>query len=47
MRTVTWQTLSDEQQNAVLQRPAIAEGANITAAVSAVVDKSKKTVTRR
>ncbi|GAM71885.1 histidinol dehydrogenase [Vibrio sp. JCM 19236] len=42
MRTVTWQTLSDEQQNAVLQRPAIAEGANITAAVSAVVDKVKK-----
>lgn len=42
MRTVTWQTLGDEQQNAVLQRPAIAEGANITAAVSAVVDKVKK-----
>ncbi|GAM56381.1 histidinol dehydrogenase [Vibrio ishigakensis] len=42
MRTVTWQTLSDEQQNAVLQRPAIAEGANITAAVSAVVDKVKQ-----
>ncbi|GAM62323.1 histidinol dehydrogenase [Vibrio ishigakensis] len=42
MRTVTWQTLSDEQQNAVLQRPAIAEGANITAAVSTVVDKVNK-----
>lgn len=41
MRTVTWQTLSDEQQNAVLQRPAITEGANITAAVSAVVNQVK------
>ncbi|GEA49723.1 histidinol dehydrogenase [Vibrio inusitatus NBRC 102082] len=42
MRTVTWQSLSEEQQAAVLQRPAIAEGANITAAVSAVVDSVKK-----
>ncbi|MEZ9420669.1 histidinol dehydrogenase [Vibrio breoganii] len=42
MRTVTWESLSKEQQSAVLQRPAIAEGANITAAVSAVVDSVKK-----
>ncbi|GAD79339.1 histidinol dehydrogenase [Vibrio ezurae] len=42
MRTVTWESLSAEQQNAVLQRPAITEGANITAAVTAVVDRVKK-----
>lgn len=42
MRTVTWQTLSDAQQNAVLQRPAITEGANITAAVSSVVENVKQ-----
>ncbi|WP_261817178.1 histidinol dehydrogenase [Vibrio gallicus] len=42
MRTVTWQTLSEEQQNSVLQRPAITEGANITAAVSDVVGLVKK-----
>ncbi|GAD90472.1 MULTISPECIES: histidinol dehydrogenase [Vibrio] len=41
MRTVTWESLSAEQQNAVLQRPAITEGANITAAVTAVVESVK------
>lgn len=37
MRTVVWQALSEAQQDAVLERPAIAEGANITAAVSQVI----------
>ncbi|WP_418113308.1 histidinol dehydrogenase [Vibrio scophthalmi] len=37
MRTVVWQSLSETQQDAVLERPAIAEGANITAAVSQVI----------
>ncbi|EJU8775775.1 histidinol dehydrogenase [Vibrio parahaemolyticus] len=39
MRTVVWQSLSDEQQDAILERPAIAEGANITAAVADVIAK--------
>lgn len=39
MRTVVWQSLSEEQQDSILQRPAITEGANITAAVSEVIDK--------
>lgn len=42
MRTVTWQSLSEEQQNSVLQRPAITEGANITAAVQAVITQVKE-----
>ncbi len=37
MRTVVWQSLSETQQDAVLERPAITEGANITAAVSQVI----------
>ncbi|GAB2663624.1 histidinol dehydrogenase [Vibrio panuliri] len=37
MRSVVWQSLSETQQDAVLERPAIAEGANITAAVSDVI----------
>ncbi|EHH1283143.1 histidinol dehydrogenase [Vibrio parahaemolyticus] len=37
MRTVVWQSLSEEQQDAILERPAIAEGANITAAVADVI----------
>ncbi|KII75566.1 histidinol dehydrogenase [Vibrio renipiscarius] len=37
MRTVVWQSLSETQQDAVLERPAIAEGANITAAASQVI----------
>ncbi|HCG5237722.1 TPA: histidinol dehydrogenase [Vibrio parahaemolyticus] len=39
MRTVVWQSLSEEQQDAILERPAIAEGANITAAVEDVIAK--------
>ncbi|MBA5762586.1 histidinol dehydrogenase [Vibrio sp. 404] len=37
MRTVVWPSLSETQQDAVLERPAITEGANITAAVSQVI----------
>ncbi|KLV00098.1 histidinol dehydrogenase [Photobacterium aphoticum] len=37
MKTVVWQSLSEAQQNSVLERPAITEGANITAAVSSVI----------
>ncbi|PMK03905.1 histidinol dehydrogenase [Vibrio sp. 10N.261.55.A7] len=37
MRTVVWQSLSESQQDSVLERPAITEGANITAAVSDVI----------
>lgn len=39
MRTVVWQSLSEEQQDSILERPAIAEGANIIAAVSEVIAK--------
>ncbi|HHC6478226.1 TPA: histidinol dehydrogenase [Vibrio parahaemolyticus] len=39
MRNVVWQSLSEEQQDAILERPAIAEGANITAAVADVIAK--------
>ncbi len=39
MRTVVWQSLSNQQQDTVLERPAITEGANITAAVSDVIAK--------
>lgn len=39
MRTVVWQSLSETQQDSVLERPAISEGANITAAVSEVIAK--------
>ncbi|KDN27888.1 histidinol dehydrogenase [Vibrio fortis] len=39
MRTVVWQSLSESQQDSVLERPAISEGANITAAVSEVIAK--------
>ncbi|MFC5077247.1 Histidinol dehydrogenase [Vibrio thalassae] len=39
MRTVVWQSLSQSQQESILERPAIAEGANITSAVSAVIDQ--------
>lgn len=39
MRTVVWQSLSNQQQDSVLERPAITEGANITAAVSDVIAK--------
>lgn len=39
MRTVVWQSLSESQQDSVLERPAITEGANITATVSDVIVK--------
>ncbi|MBY6197440.1 histidinol dehydrogenase [Vibrio hangzhouensis] len=39
MRTVVWQSLSQSQQESILERPAITEGANITAAVSAVIQQ--------
>lgn len=39
MRTVVWQSLSETQQDSILERPAIAECANITAAVSEVIAK--------
>jgi len=39
MKTVVWQSLSESQQESVLERPAITEGANITAAVSSVIEK--------
>ena len=41
MKTVVWQSLSDVQQESALERPAITEGANITAAVSDVIGKVK------
>lgn len=37
MKTVVWQSLSENQQESLLQRPAITEGANITAIVADVV----------
>lgn len=39
MRTVVWQHLSQPQQESVLERPAITEGANITAAVTEVINQ--------
>ncbi|MEZ8063547.1 MULTISPECIES: histidinol dehydrogenase [Vibrio] len=39
MRTVVWQSLSESQQDSVLERPAITEGANITVTVSDVIAK--------
>ncbi|MFB9215102.1 histidinol dehydrogenase [Vibrio sinaloensis] len=42
MRTVVWQSLSETQQDSILERPAISEGANITAAVSEVIAKVRK-----
>lgn len=42
MRTVVWQSLSEAQQDSLLERPAMAEGANITAAVTAVIEKVRQ-----
>ncbi|MEZ8102918.1 histidinol dehydrogenase [Vibrio bivalvicida] len=42
MRTVVWQSLSETQQDSILERPAITEGANITATVSQVIAKVRK-----
>lgn len=37
MKTVVWQSLSENQQESLLERPAITEGANITAIVAGVI----------
>ena len=42
MKTLVWLSLSDSQQDTVLQRPAITEGANITAAVTSVIHTVKQ-----
>ena len=42
MKTLVWQSLSNSQQDTVLQRPAITEGANITAAVTSVINTVKQ-----
>lgn len=42
MRTVVWQSLSEAQQDSLLERPAMAEGANITTAVTAVIEKVRQ-----
>ncbi|MFA0085877.1 histidinol dehydrogenase [Vibrio sp. 10N.261.51.F12] len=42
MRTVVWRSLSQPQQESILERPAIADGANITAAVSSVIEQVRQ-----
>ncbi|ELA7327551.1 histidinol dehydrogenase [Vibrio alginolyticus] len=42
MRTVVWQSLSENQQDSILERPAITEGANITTAVAEVIAKVRE-----
>ncbi|MCW8344968.1 histidinol dehydrogenase [Vibrio sp. ZSDZ65] len=42
MRTVVWRSLSQSQQESILERPAIADGANITAAVSSVIEQVRQ-----
>ncbi|MDW6093207.1 histidinol dehydrogenase [Vibrio rhizosphaerae] len=42
MRTVVWQSLNKEQQASVLERPAIIEGANVTAAVATVIEQVRQ-----
>lgn len=42
MRTVVWQSLSETQQDVILERPAISEGANITASVAEVIAKVRE-----
>ncbi len=42
MRTVVWQSISETQQDAILERPAISEGANITASVAEVIAKVRE-----
>lgn len=42
MRTIVWQSLSEQQQDAILERPAISAGANITQAVQSVIDTVRK-----
>ncbi len=42
MKSVVWNTLSNAQQDKLLQRPAIVEGANIKLAVSDIIEQVKK-----
>jgi histidinol dehydrogenase len=42
MRTVVWQSLNKDQQASILERPAIIEGANITAAVAGVIEQVRQ-----
>ncbi|CAH0540570.1 histidinol dehydrogenase [Vibrio marisflavi] len=42
MRTVGWQSLSESQQEAILQRPAISAGEDISSSVSEVIKRVKK-----
>ncbi|MGF1748832.1 MULTISPECIES: histidinol dehydrogenase [Vibrio] len=42
MRTVVWRSLSQSQQESILERPAIADGVSITAAVSSVIDQVRQ-----
>ncbi|MGF1724123.1 histidinol dehydrogenase [Photobacterium nomapromontoriensis] len=42
MKTVVWQSLSEDQQESLLERPAISEGANITAIVAEVIDNVRR-----
>ncbi|MGX9418318.1 histidinol dehydrogenase [Vibrio sp. WJH972] len=39
MRTVVWESLSIEQQESILERPAVTDGANISATVAEVIAK--------
>ncbi len=54
MKTLVWQSLSEEQKNTVLERPAISAGANITEIVTGVLnqvrqdgDQALKTLTEK
>lgn len=42
MRTVGWQSLSESQQETILQRPAISAGDDISQAVSGVIEQVRK-----
>ncbi|ASA57048.1 histidinol dehydrogenase [Vibrio gazogenes] len=42
MRTVVWQSLNKDQQASILERPAIIEGANVTAAVAEVIEQVRQ-----
>ncbi|SHF32739.1 histidinol dehydrogenase [Vibrio gazogenes] len=42
MRTVVWQSLNKDQQASILERPAIIEGANVTAAVAGVIEQVRQ-----
>ncbi|HGS5624186.1 TPA: histidinol dehydrogenase, partial [Vibrio metschnikovii] len=42
MRTVVWPSLSETQQESVLERPAISAGANITATVQDLISQVRR-----